>query len=155
MLTLRWSIPKRTQEGWKALEMSQSAARGCQEWGQADLIEPLWVGGKEEVTAPGFVFAISPACHSIRGDMDMAGDWCQDPLRGCTHRCTNPPWWGQGAEAQPGEKARDQGTPPNTPRSAGGISSRGLVIGAVRGASWDAPGDPYKGLRGAGGFYSL
>lgn len=94
------------------------------------------------------------------GDMEdaVAGDWCQDPLRGCTQRCTDPPWWGQGAEAQPGEKARPspsrtRGSPPDTPRAGGDLlKDEMLVIGAVTGASWDAPGDPYKGLRGAGGL---
>lgn len=66
------------------------------------------------------------------------------------------PWRGQGAEAQPGEKQRDQGIP-STPPGQGGhlLKDEELVIGAVMGASWDAPGDPYKGLRGAGAFYSL
>lgn len=88
----------------------------------------------------------------------VAGDWCQDPLRGCTHRCTNPLWCSQGAEAQPGEKPRSRSSRtrgfPHTPPKQGEhlFKDEVLVIGAVIGASWDVPGDPYKGLRGAGGL---
>lgn len=68
------------------------------------------------------------------------------------------PLVGSGGEAQPGEKprsspSRTRGSPPDTPRAGGHLlKDEVLVIGAAIGASWDAPGDPYKGLRG---FYSL
>lgn len=64
---------------------------------------------------------------------------------------------GERAEGQPGEKLRPspnrtKGFPPGHPRGRGALlfKHEGAVMGAVMGASSEAPGDPYKGLRGAG-----
>lgn len=57
-------------------------------------------------------------------------------------------------ERNRGQDSAGPGDSPQTPPKQGEhlFKDEVLVIGAVIGASWDVPGDPYKGLRGAGGL---
>lgn len=126
------------------------------------LIKAPWMGGEEEVTARVFVFAMSPASHSIgRGHghdrMLLQGSGAKTPSGAAPTGAQIPPGGARGLKLSL-QRNRGRSSPsrsrgsPLTPLEQGGtlFKDEVLVIGAVTGASWDAPGDPYKGLRGAG-----
>lgn len=125
---------------------------------------------EEEVLTRVFVFAIAPAsrcrlqtqlwdgCMGTLCRMLLQGAGTETPVPSgaASHGC-KPLRQGERAGAQPGETARpspksSRKFPPDTPGAGGGhlFKEEGTGIGAVIGASWEAPGDPYKGLRGVG-----
>lgn len=100
----------------------------------------------------------------------VAGGWDRDPhpLGSCipwVHEFVGEPIQrcelGLSLERNHGQAPTGPGGPPKHPqrRRIHIFKEEGAVTGAVIGASWEASGDPYKGLRGAGewegGFYSL
>lgn len=127
------------------------------------MVKSLWMGGEEEVTVRVFMFAISPASHRTqRGHghcrMLLQGTGAKTPSGAAPTGAQIPSGAVRGLklnlERNRGQDSAGPGDSPHTPPKQGEhlFKDEVLVIGAVIGASWDVPGDPYKGLRGAGGL---